>query len=180
VISSLQGLSAPVSKPALRRLATHHAPRQRHNAGLRFGSAAEGRVRARALGPIRSHGRGHRFDTCRAHGSFPQVRPPSTFAALALAVWFVRHGQQTGSNRPHSHETVSETPWRHGPSDGMVRRDPTGPTGSKRAATADRRVRYCRRRILRDDASGRGVYTRRDLHVPHNPSLYSQARITSV
>jgi hypothetical protein len=31
-----------------------------------------------------------------------QVRPSSTFPALALAVWILCHGQQAGSNRPRS------------------------------------------------------------------------------
>src|SRR6266487_5684715 len=48
-------------------MGTHHASRRYFDADLGFCSVTEGAVRQHTTGAIRSHGRGHRFDTCRAH-----------------------------------------------------------------------------------------------------------------
>jgi len=50
-------------------------------------------MRPCAGGPIRSHGRGHRFDTCRAHTPSPQVNALSHLLSQARTSFPALKGQ---------------------------------------------------------------------------------------
>jgi hypothetical protein len=55
-------------------------------------------VQSRPSRSIRSHGGGHRFDTCRAHQLSQQVRPSAHPGSARLYAHSVKVGQQIGSN----------------------------------------------------------------------------------
>jgi hypothetical protein len=103
----------PVSKPTLRRLAVHHGPGQHHDAHLRFSSAAAGPVRRRASRPIRSHGRGRKFDPCRAHTVSPgqSVEEPLPTPPAVLG----GNGVVTNSTPMRGHTSWTSPPSPGGP-----------------------------------------------------------------